>query len=294
MFNFLKRLFGLGESKPEPAPEPAPKKPALPPLPKELSDEFLEWFDAQRKPAIALKPDPALPVDLRGSRLFGPALLLEGEEWPTAKSGVPLDLIAQLKLADCAPLEGYPDSGIVQFFIGRDDLYGANFDNLSNGDFLVRYLPDDAVVAEHAPPILEEVDGVSFSDFSPGPNDESRRTGIALVPELIEDRMDLSVVDASKRFFDLPKKYDTDALYDAIDERALLRSLGHHTGGYPAFVQADIRESGQYLEYDHVLLRLTSDAHLCWGDVGECVFMMPSADLLQGDFSRVIYSWDCS
>ena len=67
----------------------------------------------------------------------------------------------------------------------------------------------------------------------------------------------------------------------------------HHVGGYPSFTQSDFREAGHYDDYDRTLLRLTSDAHIGWGDVGEAVFLIRRADLAARDFSRVAFSWDC-
>ncbi|MEM1197099.1 MAG: DUF1963 domain-containing protein [Pseudomonadota bacterium] len=296
MIDFLQRLLTLGQNEGAvPLPPPAPSKEPTPlPLPEEVAKEYLDWFHALRKPAVALKPDPSLPIEPKGSRLFGPAFLPDSEEWPKGPNDVPLEMVAQVNLADCKTLEGYPGSGVLQFFIGRDDLYGADFDDLLRGNFLVRCLADDCEGSLHPVPPLEVIGDDPFSEYSPARDNDLRARGVTLVPEPIEDMIDLSVDEASTRFRELPDNYDLDPLYDALDELLLERSSGHHTGGYPAFVQADIREHGQYLEYDHVLLRLTSDKYLMWGDVGECVFMIPSADLAKAEFSRVVYSWDCS
>ena len=296
MIDFFKRLFAK-DAQPgnRPTPPPVNAKPVKPPLPNEIQSEFLDWFRAQTKPAIALCPDPSLAIEPKGSRLFGPAFLPTGEEWPTNAQGGTLEFLAQLNLADCSELEDYRAEGLVQFFIGRDDLYGANFDNLREGDFLVRWLPSDSDGDMYDAAHSQEDHQDEFDDFSPSIDFDLRKRGIMLTGAPIIDQMNLAVTDASKKFFDLDHdKYDTDPLYDAIEKIEGASSGGHHTGGYPAFVQSDIREYGDYQEYDHVLLRLTSDQFIMWGDAGECVFMIPSTDLAKGDFSRVIYSWDCS
>ncbi|MEO1729445.1 MAG: DUF1963 domain-containing protein [Pseudomonadota bacterium] len=299
MIGFLKWLLGLqevGGATPMPL-QSHSTQPTLLPLPEEVAKDFLDWFKAQQKPAVALKPDPTLPIEPRGTRLFGPALLVEGEEWPKGRDGETLDFLAQLNLADCAPLDGYPRQGLVQFFIGRDVYYGANFDGpggLDTGNFLVRGLPVDVRGALHTAPHAGTVDSSGIDDYSPSNHFELRKRGITLVPKMITDQMGLDVLEASQRFYALDRKtYDLDPLYDAIDTIIQDAPLEHHTAGYPAFTQSDIREDERYAEYDHVLLRLTSDDYLMWGDVGECVFMIPSADLAKGDFGRVAYSWDC-
>ncbi|MDY7098523.1 MAG: DUF1963 domain-containing protein [Pseudomonadota bacterium] len=303
MMDFLKRFFGGSASgqqtsSPAPAPSfPAPqprKRPTLEPLPQSIADEFLEWFKSQRKPAIALLTTEDQPMEPMGSRLLGPAFLLDGEQWPTGSDGKSLEFLAQINLADCQALEGYPADGIVQFFVGRGDTYGLNFDDLNKGNFIVRLIGPDAKGRLQDAPHAHEEDSGGHDDYSPAWGSKHRLNGIKLVPELVEDMIDLSHHEAADRFYKIPDKYDVDPLYDQIDEMWEQRCNTHHTGGYPAFVQADIREDQRYRDYDHVLLRLTSDDHLMWGDAGECVFMIRSDDLAKGDFSKVIYSWDCS
>lgn len=66
--------------------------------------------------------------------------------------------------------------------------------------------------------------------------------------------------------------------------------------GVPEFTQEDPRsnlsvEDEKYL--DTCLLKLESGSEICWGDRGIGVFLMNGEALKKGDFSRVLYSWDC-
>lgn len=291
--NFLKRLLGL--AKPAAVAPPMPQRKAeLPPIHDQVADEFMAWYNAQTKPAVVFAPDPALPIGVAGSRLFGPAYLAHGEEWPRGANGATLDFLAQIDLADCLPLDGYPREGLVQFFISRDDLFGADFDNPAAGDFLVRHIRPDASGGLHASPHIAEFDPSGIDDYSPSNNYAMRVRGVGLAARPATDRIDLSVMEAEERFIALPKENDLNPLYTRIDAVAEHRPPRHHTGGFPAFTQADIRKDPRNAHLDHVLLRLTSDEYLMWGDVGECVFMMRSSDLAEGDFGKVAYSWDCS
>lgn len=299
MIEFLKRLFGGEQSETTAIATPAPPssrpaRPAKPHLPQETANEFLDWYRAQRKPAIELTPDPDKPIEPRGSRLFGPTLVLDGEDWPRDKDGSPLEFLAQLNLADCTALQDYPYEGLLQFFIGIDDLYGANFDNLMAGTYRVQLIGvNDTGALQSRPPVKPFAAGPHEYIPSPAINDDVSARGIALVPRLIEDQIDLSIHEAGQRLFELGRKYDLDALYDELDTIDRDRPNRHHTGGFPAFTQSDIRAEERNADLDHVLLRLTSDEYMMWGDVGECVFMMRSSELAKGDFSRVAYSWDC-
>lgn len=287
---WLKGLFGKGNAQ-KPTSSAIPKKI---PIPDDELSAFKQWYVEQRKPALALVPDPSLPIDTFSSRLFGPAFIPDGEEWPVGADGRTLNFLAQLNLADCHTLANYPRSGIVQFFIGRDDLLGANFDDLLAGNYLIRYFRPDAPGALQEPPHSGERDPSGIDDYSPANNFEFRKRGVILVAEPFEDIIDLSVKEAAQRFDAIPREYDLDALYEIVEADEQQRLMHHNTGGFPAFTQTDIRFDERYAPYDHVLLRLTSDDFSMWGDVGECVFMMRSTDLAEGNFSEVVYSWDCS
>jgi len=288
MIDFFKKMLGGG--KPE-----APAKPVgKPPLPVAELEAFKTWFLAQTRPAVALIPHATVAMGERGSRLGGPVWLAEDEAWPTDAKGVPLEFMAQLDLADFSALQGYPKTGVVQFFVGRNDLYGADFDDPAKGARLVRRIDFAQPGAFHAPPPLVQIDGVFGSEYSPFQNDHTREKGIALRAALVEDRIDCSIKEASDRLSVFYREgWALEQLYEFVESDAVARPLRHHSGGYPAYTQNDVHDMPAWAPYDHVLLRLTSDEHLMWGDVGECVFLIRSADLAEGSFGDVAYSWDC-
>ena len=68
-------------------------------------------------------------------------------------------------------------------------------------------------------------------------------------------------------------------------------SSEHKLSGYPFFTQEDPRtEDGMEL-----LFQLNSDdaAQMMWGDLGVANFFIAPSDLRRGDFSRVLFNWDC-
>jgi len=293
VIDFFKRLFVSGQAAAPPAPV-APPAEAKPPIPDAELAEFKQWYLDQRKPAVALVPTQGGAIGATGSRLGGPAWLAEDEAWPVDRNGVPLEFLAQLDLADCGTLDAFPRKGILQFFVGRDDVFGADFDDLRKGSYLVRHLEGRGAGKLHSPPTLEVVNGIPFSEFSPFTRGEVRDNGVALSAEPIEDRIDYSIKDAEVRIHEFYRRYDTAALEAFLDDVQPQRPYRHHAGGFPAFAQSDIRHQEAYADYDRVLLRLTSDDdNLVWGDTGEAVFMIRSADLAAGDFSAAAYSWDC-
>ena len=71
------------------------------------------------------------------------------------------------------------------------------------------------------------------------------------------------------------------------------REFAHRIGGYPSFTQYDFRKRGENDDLDVVLLGLSSDDAIMWGDVGEAAFYIRHSDLERRDFSRVAFYWDC-
>ncbi len=297
MIEFLRRLLGgpphPGPTAVGPVPAGNTEKPVKPPIPDIEFAEFKTWFLQQTRPALALMPDASAAIAASGSRLGGPAWLAEGEAWPSDARGVPLEFVAQLDCAECQELDGYPESGIIQFFIGRGDLHGADFDDPTRATMLVRRCDGTAPGTLVPPPLLEIVAGVEFSDYSPFQDDAVRTAGIGLRPTSIVDRIDQSIMAAKKRITALHERYNIEALEAFLESDEAARPLRHQTGGYPAYTQTDVHYQPAFAYIDHVLLRLTSDELVMWGDVGECVFLIRSSDLARADFSRVAYSWDC-
>ena len=81
------------------------------------------------------------------------------------------------------------------------------------------------------------------------------------------------------------------------DERGELSSwnAGHWIGGYPYFMQDDVREVSS--EFDTLLFQMDSESigegEIMWGDMGVGNFFISREALRRLDFSRVLYHWDC-
>ena len=82
-----------------------------------------------------------------------------------------------------------------------------------------------------------------------------------------------------------------EAIYEEVSET--FNSWGNKIGGYADFTQEDIRYDG---EEDWILLLqiASQEEHIMWGDYGICNFFIHPDDLAKRDFSKVMYSWDCT
>ncbi|WP_164978656.1 YwqG family protein [Pseudoxanthomonas composti] len=234
----------------------------------------------------ALDTDDAL-VSKVGGQVWWP----RAQALPVDEHGRPLTLLAQVNFAELPePLPGYPDQGLLQFFIAtEDDFYGARLDSMDSRraqrNFRVVYWPDLGLPARTLP----AVQGDQL------PMDPSRPQRMHFVAGA--ERM--SVADHR---FDQHTGQDLDGLTEAyaaahgIDADSLFQAVldlhdggGHKLGGYPSFTQEDPRRDGD----DELLLQLDSDDVLMWGDSGVANFFIRPADLARRDFSRVAYNWDC-
>lgn len=260
-------------------------------------------------PALILTANESAPVTAGGTRIGGPVWLPNGVGWPAGKEGRPLEFVAQLDFAAMPPLPDYPEAGVLQLFVGRDDLHGADFDAPDKSDFRLVWHPEGAVGGQLLPPLV-------LPHYGEGPD------GAYSTPAIFNDQVRSNGVmlhATARSMVPPPFSYPFDALISelGIDARhpdvdAQLEQYwnagsaqGHYTGGHPQFVQFDYRgdasfpprddpQPSPYRDYDRVLFQLTSDNGLQWGDVGEANVLIRRDDLLGCRFDRAIWYWDCS
>lgn len=265
------------------------ENPDGPPLSTADIDGFKQWYEGQKLTAIELSVSPNGNVRSSGTRLGGPVCLPAGAAWPTMADGTPMEFIAQLDFGELPTLAGYPEQGLLQFFIGSDDLFGADFDDPTVSTttlFWHETPPPDGSLASPPPP--------GANTCSPFQDETSRNVGLPLTGTVAEQGPTPSNWTVDARLRGWLRRPGIDEIDKFLEDRwEADLPMVHHIGGFPAFTQNDFRNEARFGDYTHVLLRLTSDDHIMWGDVGEAVFMVTAADLAAQDFSRVAFSWDC-
>jgi uncharacterized protein YwqG len=231
------------------------------------------------------------------SKLGGKPWLPLGSSLPTTDDGKVLTFLAQINFGEMPPIDGFPTQGVVQFFIFGDDFYGANIDSDFNEDalslqrhFRVIYWPDANAAT---PQVAVRIEAAEALPFDP-------EVECALLFDAVEAPMSAGDVGISALLGMDPYQIGTeyakakgvddgevvDAVFDYLD------GMGHKVGGYPGFTQADPRiENSEYI----LLFQLDTDddVGMMWGDTGIANFFIPRDNLRRGDFSRVIYNWDC-
>jgi uncharacterized protein YwqG len=251
-------------------------------------------LEASKRPVLPITgvdfPEDAPTASKIGGRAWWPV----GVAAPTAADGTPLVLLAQINFAEVPATPGYPRSGLVQFFIAGNEYYGANFDGklgvrdlAEQRDFRVVYWPDLEQPATSLP--------VRTSDLLPHTPDKPRRMLFGMgMEDLTERDVRFDALFAGGHYraleaFAEAHGVSEDSLGQAVTDR--YSGGGSKLGGYPFFTQQDPRRDGEF----ELLLQLDSDDEegMMWGDSGVAGFFIRPADLARGDFSEVVYNWDC-
>lgn len=238
------------------------------------------------------------------SKFGGIPYLSKNEDIPVNNQGKQLKLLAQINFNDIKNANIFPKEGILQFYIYSDELYGADFDNLTlQNNFRVIY-HENVDFAINKSDIEKKIYNYKIAEEE---EDFPIEGEFKLDFILSKEGITASDYRFEKIFIEEYNKYfpdnTTDALYDLEDDiyDELLdehNSGGHKIGGYPFFTQEDPRDYKNLNEFDTVLLQIDSefdeiDTDIMWGDSGVCNFLINSQDLKNKDFSKIIYNWDC-
>lgn len=252
------------------------------------ADEILDWYQSLARLALMLRPDSRIAAAEAPAQIGGPVWLAEGEEWPLDSAGKRLEFVAQVDFRRLPKLDGFPDIGLLRFFVGRDELFGANWDKPEQSGCRILWHPTPLAGGRLEPPMPLQPD-----QLSPFQSETLRADGVALAATGTYDLPDADSWQVEARLAGQSDRFGMREVEDQIFEMSDERESGHCIGGYPMFTQPDFRRPGYYDDYDVLLLGLTSDEAIMWGDVGEAMFLIRQADLDRRDFSRVVFYWDC-
>lgn len=251
-------------------------------------DEIIEQLKPHEMETVKIKPVPEAPKNQWNSKFGGKAYWPKGIEYPTSKEGEALFLLSQINFEEMPHLAGYPKSGILQFFIENDELYGLDFDTPLDeiikkpSGYRVIYHPEFFTEVENnLPSIPEDCMLPLYDEFS------LIFTLDKELPSVSDYRFNLTVGNV----FDFDDEV-SDYLYENIE------ATGSKIGGYAYFTQEDPRCYEKTNENWLLLFQMdTSDCDgvdIMWGDCGVGNFFIKPEELVKCDFSKVWYNWDCS
>lgn len=252
--------------------------------------EALQSYEEEIKKTI--KPFVKLTAkseetSLWDSKFGGKPYIPSGFEYPTNSNKQYLGLLAQLNFEDLPKFEGFPEKGILQFFVNFSEdcpnPIGLDFeDPLNQEDFRVIYHEN---ITKDTSKLVTDFTFIPEKDLGESPiNGEYKVYG-----EISFEAMSMY----SYNFTDVLSSEIEDFIFEHnVDQ--LFEGSGHKIGGYPAFTQQDPREDN---DFDIVLLQVDTDdsdgVDIMWGDCGVGNFFINSKDLKELNFSKVLYNWDC-
>jgi len=267
--------------------------------PEALPDSASAQQLAQWKAVVDEHALPAQRLQLTGqpvtspiaSKIGGQPYWTKERTYPVSAAGTPLHFLAQINFAELDDRTGaYPDAGVLQFFIGSDDLYGSNFEKPQPDSAAGR---DYAVVFHDRPDAARHVDAPAPSSTEAQMLPFRGQTGVRF--ENIMNPVSPLDYRFEKLLPGVLAEHDeiAESLYDYA-----INAPSHQMGGYAVFTQSDPREGSAADEDWQLLFQIDTDSvndfEIMWGDVGIANFFIRSQDLAKRDFSQVWYNWDCS
>ncbi|NBI68070.1 DUF1963 domain-containing protein [Pseudoflavonifractor sp. 60] len=280
----------------------------------QLAQEICREIRAgHKKRCLPYKLEPGDPGIL-DSKVGGTPYLPRETQWPLCSNGIPMNPLAQIDCTQLAALPDFPHTGLLQFFIGNDDVYGAEFDDMTAQlGFRILYhetvdlsVTREDVAAKQPPkpeaydsPVLEPcriVFGQVREQELPGED--------YLFEKLFLERWNLRRPEKPLKdlwsFYKLFPEGERDySIFDEEPDKEEAPGPRHQLDGYPFFTQIDPRrEDVDYAGFDTLLFQLDSDGRgardlVLWGDCGVGNFFIRREALRNRDFSQVLYNWDC-
>ena len=285
----------------QPQTDSKPQQEPNPHYTEEQAKRLLRYIhDSTAKDTVRIKPMPAdssLPFEKKvcSSKFGGLPYWTRGEEYPKAQDGANLYLLAQINFDQVPNLADYPNRGLLQIFIKADDTYGCSFDSEQKDWRIVwrEVFSPSLAMSEadlRAMGVKSASDEKGEDEFLPFDKEYSLsfKKEITFVHPNCDDFDD--VLKNASQVLGFPV-YDKSP-YELFDEDSFSvffdDNSKHQIGGYPDFTQNDVRREG-----DILLFQMDSGSEILWGDMGIANFFINPEDLINRDFSNVLYNWDC-
>lgn len=241
--------------------------------------------------ALYIEATASKNIAIVANKFGGFPYLPTDQQVPTDQDNKPMQLLAQLNFSELPKLAGYPQQGILQFFIGGNSTYGCNFEEpTQQKNFKICYYSNPDFNAYQT----------EFGQYNPFQNlDNSPLDGqeYLLSFSANQEYVPSSNVEFKKFLGDTVECFFEnnfgDNMYDTWDEydKVISSKRGHKIAGYANFTQNDPRQ-GKFEDYI-LLLQIDSQQGISWGDAGIGNFFIHPEDLANLDFTKVLYNWDC-
>lgn len=273
---------------------------------KEMIEKVINKIVAENtKEYISIKATPSTTLTISDSKFGGLPYLPIDFEVPK-KDSVQLTFLAQINCAALPKNDIFPSGGLLQFWIGRDELFGANLDGSPSTHRVIYFseidgnIKEEDILAKYSAP-----NNTADTPFHPSEASFSLSFERAMSTITINDfQFENLVLTAIKDLY--PETSLNGDLYDILEEDARtslytsFSGVNHAIGAFPSFSQWDARDDEKNSAYDVSLLQVQSifsnedSFEIMWGDCGVANFFIKSADLKVLNFDNTLFVWDCA
>lgn len=269
---------------------------------KALAEEIYKRLQEHTEPAINMELTDK-KAGILESKIGGAFYVPKGMEPPKCEDD-DLYLLAQINFGEIEQIDSlsaFPKKGLLQIFIGGDDLYGCNLDDMTRQDrWRIRFFEELPKEPDILPEQIYEPEWTE-NTYLPLASKETQYRLKAEAAQQVISIEDYRMASYLKKYCADLIPEDLESLWDLDDEA--LDALNEiidipfecQIGGFPYFTQSDPRE---YMKEEEnipkiLLFQLDTAEDIMWGDVGVGNFFITEEDLKKKDFSKVYYTWDC-
>lgn len=254
-------------------------------LPLALHDHW-ESINRAKRPFSAIEAIPAAPKTLKESKFGHYPCIPSGYPYPTGSDGNYLYPLAQINFSEFTPPEGFPTSGLLQFYIAANDDMGLDFkDHQNQANFRVLYFEEHALTQPQEK--FDFLSEIIKNEYSPVTTPHQLRFSNK---EDYFGANDIAGFNYQAILSEQPTE-TADKLINFIESE--FSGCGHKIGGYAYFTQSDPRKFNKQFRDYILLFQLDMDDKIMWGGSGVGNFFIHPDALAKKDFSKVMYTWDC-
>lgn len=265
-----------------------------------LGPSVAELFSLRAKRRVVLQVAEGVIPESTGTYIGGHPFVNAEENfsWPlNEETGKPLTFLMQVNFAELPKLEGFPEEGLLQWWIiGDDDVFGLSFEDDKTGreGLLIKFYSSDELLKPAAKANDPIPNGVDVDELGPlyGTEPFALASKLALSFPNYED----STIESEElQLFSDARE----ALDRSEGDRSLVDQLldsDTQVGGYPSFVQGDPRyrnERPKTLILQLETMGYSNGEILMWGDSGNAQLFGDPDALKRGDTSNLWWDWAC-
>lgn len=235
------------------------------------------------------------------SRLGGIPYLPLNVDYPKSKlTNRPLQFLAQINFSELPTIQNFPSKGILQFYLDMTSMGLGVDESLDQVQFnhRVLYFPE---VIEDDTQLQKSEDLKVLSEI------DENEIEFWMTPSQLK----FNLMDQYITFFDYrfaPLLFDREQVAISDDYDDLMYAYvnyqqpyteqfqiegGHRIGGYPNFLHSTDHRIEFAIKDYILLLQLDTDVGLEWGDSGIAHWFIHPEDLVNNNFSKVVFLWTC-